>query len=119
GIANVNTGTSGAEIGCAFGGEKETGGGRESGSDSWKSYMCRQTNTINFSSELPLAQGIQFGSGEGSSTAWLFTLVILSEAKDLCFQRCEREIVRDVSPATARSTSQASFGESIELADQH
>ena len=66
GIANVNTGTSGAEIGGAFGGEKNTGGGRESGSDSWKSYMRRQTNTINFSSELPLAQGIQFGAGEGS-----------------------------------------------------
>src|SRR5213595_532704 len=69
GIANVNTGTSGAEIGGAFGGEKNTGGGRESGSDCWKSYMRRQTNTINFSSELPLAQGIQFGAGEGSSTA--------------------------------------------------
>ena len=70
GIANVNTGTSGAEIGGAFGGEKETGGGRESGSDSWKMYMRRQTNTINFSTELPLAQGIQFGSAdEGSSTA--------------------------------------------------
>jgi aldehyde dehydrogenase (NAD+) len=70
GIANVNTGTSGAEIGGAFGGEKETGGGRESGSDSWKSYMRRQTNTINFSSELPLAQGIQFGSDDaGSATA--------------------------------------------------
>ncbi|MGZ5021719.1 MAG: L-piperidine-6-carboxylate dehydrogenase [Chthoniobacterales bacterium] len=70
GIANVNAGTSGAEIGGAFGGEKETGGGRESGSDSWKSYMRRQTNTINFSTELPLAQGIQFGSAdEGSSTA--------------------------------------------------
>ena len=69
GIANVNTGTSGAEIGGAFGGEKETGGGRESGSDSWKSYMRRQTNTINFSTELPLAQGIQFGAGEGSGTA--------------------------------------------------
>src|SRR6266516_156137 len=69
GIANVNTGTSGAEIGGAFGGEKNTGGGRESGSDCWKSYMRRQTNTINFSSELPLAQGIQFGSGEGSGTA--------------------------------------------------
>ena len=63
GIANVNTGTSGAEIGGAFGGEKETGGGRESGSDSWKIYMRRQTNTINFSTELPLAQGIQFGAG--------------------------------------------------------
>jgi aldehyde dehydrogenase (NAD+) len=69
GIANVNTGTSGAEIGGAFGGEKETGGGRESGSDCWKSYMRRQTNTINFSSELPLAQGIQFSTGdEGSAT---------------------------------------------------
>lgn len=61
GIANVNIGTSGAEIGGAFGGEKETGGGRESGSDSWKAYMRRQTNTINWSPELPLAQGIQFG----------------------------------------------------------
>lgn len=63
GIANVNIGTSGAEIGGAFGGEKETGGGRESGSDSWKIYMRRQTNTINFSSELPLAQGIRFETG--------------------------------------------------------
>jgi aldehyde dehydrogenase (NAD+) len=61
GIANVNIGTSGAEIGGAFGGEKETGGGRESGSDSWKQYMRRQTNTVNWSRELPLAQGIQFG----------------------------------------------------------
>jgi aldehyde dehydrogenase (NAD+) len=61
GIANVNIGTSGAEIGGAFGGEKETGGGREAGSDSWKAYMRRQTNTINWSSELPLAQGVQFG----------------------------------------------------------
>jgi aldehyde dehydrogenase (NAD+) len=61
GIANVNIGTSGAEIGGAFGGEKETGGGRESGSDAWKGYMRRQTNTINWSSELPLAQGIEFG----------------------------------------------------------
>ena len=60
GIANVNIGTSGAEIGGAFGGEKDTGGGRESGSDSWKAYMRRQTNTINYSSELPLAQGIKF-----------------------------------------------------------
>lgn len=60
GIANVNIGTSGAEIGGAFGGEKETGGGRESGSDSWKVYMRRQTNTINYSTSLPLAQGIQF-----------------------------------------------------------
>ncbi len=60
GIANVNIGTSGAEIGGAFGGEKETGGGRESGSDSWKVYMRRQTNTINYSQELPLAQGIKF-----------------------------------------------------------
>ncbi len=61
GIANINIGTSGAEIGGAFGGEKETGGGRESGSDAWKQYMRRQTNTINWSSELPLAQGIKFG----------------------------------------------------------
>lgn len=61
GIANVNIGTSGAEIGGAFGGEKETGGGRESGSDAWKAYMRRQTNTINFSKDLPLAQGIEFG----------------------------------------------------------
>ena len=61
GIANVNLGTSGAEIGGAFGGEKETGGGRESGSDSWKAYMRRQTNTVNWSGELPLAQGIRFG----------------------------------------------------------
>jgi L-aminoadipate-semialdehyde dehydrogenase len=60
GIANVNIGTSGAEIGGAFGGEKETGGGREAGSDSWKAYMRRQTNTINFGSDLPLAQGINF-----------------------------------------------------------
>ncbi len=60
GIANINIGTSGAEIGGAFGGEKETGGGRESGSDSWKQYMRRQTNTINWSDELPLAQGIEF-----------------------------------------------------------
>ncbi len=60
GIANINIGTSGAEIGGAFGGEKETGGGRESGSDSWKAYMRRQTNTINWSTELPLAQGIEF-----------------------------------------------------------
>ncbi len=60
GIANVNIGTSGAEIGGAFGGEKETGGGRESGSDSWKTYMRRQTQTLNYSSELPLAQGVKF-----------------------------------------------------------
>jgi len=60
GIANINIGTSGAEIGGAFGGEKETGGGRESGSDAWKAYMRRQTNTINWGSELPLAQGIEF-----------------------------------------------------------
>jgi aldehyde dehydrogenase (NAD+) len=60
GIANVNIGTSGAEIGGAFGGEKETGGGRESGSDAWKVYMRRQTNTINYSDHLPLAQGIKF-----------------------------------------------------------
>lgn len=63
GIANVNIGTSGAEIGGAFGGEKETGGGRESGSDAWKNYMRRQTNTINYSSRLPLAQGIKFDIG--------------------------------------------------------
>jgi aldehyde dehydrogenase (NAD+) len=61
GLANINVGTSGAEIGGAFGGEKETGGGRESGSDAWKNYMRRQTNTINFSSHMPLAQGITFG----------------------------------------------------------
>ncbi|MCL7956820.1 MAG: aldehyde dehydrogenase family protein, partial [marine benthic group bacterium] len=61
GIANVNIGTSGAEIGGAFGGEKDTGGGRESGSDSWKAYMRRQTNTVNWSEDLPLAQGISFG----------------------------------------------------------
>jgi aldehyde dehydrogenase (NAD+) len=60
GIANINVGTSGAEIGGAFGGEKETGGGRESGSDAWKAYMRRQTNTINWSDEMPLAQGIEF-----------------------------------------------------------
>jgi len=60
GIANVNIGTSGAEIGGAFGGEKETGGGRESGSDSWKAYMRRQTNTINYGTTIPLAQGIKF-----------------------------------------------------------
>jgi len=63
GIANVNIGTSGAEIGGAFGGEKDTGGGRESGSDAWKAYMRRQTNTINYSAELPLAQGIRFDLG--------------------------------------------------------
>ena len=60
GIANVNIGTSGAEIGGAFGGEKETGGGRESGSDAWKAYMRRQTNTITYGTSLPLAQGIKF-----------------------------------------------------------
>ncbi|PKO58961.1 MAG: aldehyde dehydrogenase family protein, partial [Betaproteobacteria bacterium HGW-Betaproteobacteria-18] len=60
GIANVNIGTSGAEIGGAFGGEKETGGGRESGSDAWRAYMRRATNTINYSSALPLAQGVRF-----------------------------------------------------------
>jgi aldehyde dehydrogenase (NAD+) len=60
GIANVNIGTSGAEIGGAFGGEKETGGGRESGSDAWKNYMRRATNTINYGTSLPLAQGIKF-----------------------------------------------------------
>jgi aldehyde dehydrogenase (NAD+) len=61
GIANVNIGPSGAEIGGAFGGEKETGGGRESGSDAWKAYMRRATNTINYSTALPLAQGVEFG----------------------------------------------------------
>jgi L-aminoadipate-semialdehyde dehydrogenase len=61
GLANVNVGTSGAEIGLGFGGEKETGGGRESGSDAWKLYMRRQSNVINWSTELPLAQGIEFG----------------------------------------------------------
>jgi aldehyde dehydrogenase (NAD+) len=60
GIANVNIGPSGAEIGGAFGGEKETGGGRESGSDAWRAYMRRATNTINYSRDLPLAQGIAF-----------------------------------------------------------
>ena len=60
GIANVNIGTSGAEIGGAFGGEKDTGGGRQSGSDAWKIYMRRQTNTINYATTLPLAQGIKF-----------------------------------------------------------
>jgi len=60
GISNVNIGTSGAEIGGAFGGEKETGGGRESGSDAWKAYMRRATNTINYSRALPLAQGVVF-----------------------------------------------------------
>ena len=62
GIANVNIGPSGAEIGGAFGGEKDTGGGRESGSDAWKAYMRRATNTVNYSNELPLAQGIKFGA---------------------------------------------------------
>jgi aldehyde dehydrogenase (NAD+) len=61
GIANINIGTSGAEIGGAFGGEKDTGGGRESGSDAWRAYMRRQTNTLNWGRELPLAQGIKFG----------------------------------------------------------
>ncbi|HZQ60708.1 MAG TPA: aldehyde dehydrogenase family protein [Casimicrobiaceae bacterium] len=64
GIANVNVGTSGAEIGGAFGGEKDTGGGREAGSDAWRAYMRRQTNTINWGTDLPLAQGIQFNAGE-------------------------------------------------------
>jgi aldehyde dehydrogenase (NAD+) len=61
GIANVNIGTSGAEIGGAFGGEKDTGGGRESGSDAWKAYMRRQTSTVNWGRDLPLAQGVRFG----------------------------------------------------------
>ena len=60
GIVNVNIGTSGAEIGGAFGGEKETGGGRESGADSWKAYMRQATNTVNYSGQLPLAQGVEF-----------------------------------------------------------
>jgi aldehyde dehydrogenase (NAD+) len=64
GIANVNIGTSGAEIGGAFGGEKETGGGRESGSDAWKQYMRRATNTINYGADLPLAQGVSFDIAE-------------------------------------------------------
>ena len=68
GIANVNIGTSGAEIGGAFGGEKDTGGGRESGSDAWKAYMRRQTNTVNWSKELPLAQGIEFGPPPTAAT---------------------------------------------------
>src|SRR5262249_3031809 len=63
GIANVNIGTSGAEIGGAFGGEKETGGGPGSGPARWKAYMRRQTNTINYTTQLPLAQGIKFGGG--------------------------------------------------------
>src|SRR6185437_12210940 len=63
GIANVNIGPSGAEIGGAFGGEKETGGGRESGSDAWKAYMRRQTSTVNYSAKLPLAQGVRFDVG--------------------------------------------------------
>ncbi len=69
GIANINIGTSGAEIGGAFGGEKDTGGGRESGSDAWKAYMRRQTVTINWSNELPLAQGIKFSPGSGPGDA--------------------------------------------------
>ena len=60
GIANVNIGTSGAEIGGAFGGEKDTGGGREAGSDAWKTYMRRQTCTVNYGRQLPLAQGVEF-----------------------------------------------------------
>jgi aldehyde dehydrogenase (NAD+) len=60
GIVNVNVGTSGAEIGGAFGGEKQTGGGRESGSDAWKAYMRRATNTVNYSGKVPLAQGVDF-----------------------------------------------------------
>ncbi|MEQ9348952.1 MAG: aldehyde dehydrogenase family protein, partial [Alphaproteobacteria bacterium] len=66
GIANVNIGPSGAEIGGAFGGEKETGGGRESGSDSWRAYMRRMTTTVNYSDALPLAQGIRFGQEPGA-----------------------------------------------------
>jgi aldehyde dehydrogenase (NAD+) len=63
GIANVNAGTSGAEIGGAFGGEKATGGGRQAGSDSWKAYMRRQTNVVNYGTDLPLAQGVEFELG--------------------------------------------------------
>ena len=69
GIANVNMGPSGAEIGGAFGGEKETGGGRESGSDAWKAYMRRQTSAINYGRTLPLAQGVRFDVEEGSANA--------------------------------------------------
>ena len=69
GIANVNLGTSGAEIGGAFGGEKDTGGGREAGSDSWKAYMRRQTTTINWSAQLPLAQGIRFDLSQRAQRA--------------------------------------------------
>jgi aldehyde dehydrogenase (NAD+) len=65
GIANVNVGTSGAEIGGAFGGEKATGGGRQAGSDSWKAYMRRQTNTVNYGRDLPLAQGVRFDLSHG------------------------------------------------------
>jgi aldehyde dehydrogenase (NAD+) len=65
GIANVNIGTSGAEIGGAFGGEKDTGGGREAGSDAWKTYMRRQTCTVNYGRQLPLAQGVQFDIDAG------------------------------------------------------
>ena len=68
GIANVNTGPSGAEIGGAFGGEKDTGGGRESGSDAWKGYMRRLTATINYSDSLPLAQDVSFGVGSQESS---------------------------------------------------
>ncbi len=64
GIANVNIGTSGAEIGGAFGGEKDTGGGREAGSDAWKAYMRRQTCTVNYGGQLPLAQGVEFDVGD-------------------------------------------------------
>jgi aldehyde dehydrogenase (NAD+) len=64
GIANVNVGTSGAEIGGAFGGEKATGGGRQAGSDAWKAYMRRQTCTINYGADLPLAQGVRFDIGQ-------------------------------------------------------
>jgi aldehyde dehydrogenase (NAD+) len=67
GIVNVNIGTSGAEIGGAFGGEKQTGGGRESGSDAWKAYMRRATNTVNYSHALPLAQGVSFELDEVAS----------------------------------------------------
>ena len=74
GIANVNIGTSGAEIGGAFGGEKTTGGGREAGSDAWKTYMRRQTCTINYGTELPLAQGVRFDVGGGAGIARVMIL---------------------------------------------
>jgi len=92
GIANINIGTSGAEIGGAFGGEKETGGGRESGSDSWKAYMRRQTNSRNYSDRLPLGQGIRFEISEfspnsvvgGNRWLWLFSVEIPTLHRGTC-----------------------------------